>query len=70
MHSLCIKYKRAKSQIRQSISSPMHLQTMTSERTGAIQLPKGEQHLWKLHREKMSHVFRAQSKPVSLDGVE
>lgn len=70
MYSLCIKDKRAKSQIRQIVSSPLHLQTMTSERTGAIQLPKGEQHLWKLHWETVSHVFRVQSKPVSLDGVE
>lgn len=56
MYSLCIKDKRAKSQIRQIISSSLHVQTMTSERTGAIQLPKGEQHLWN-HTGKQCPMF-------------
>lgn len=54
----------------QIISSPLHLQRMPSERTGAIQLPKGEQHLGKLHRETVSHVFWGQAELLYLDGVE
>lgn len=36
MYSLCINDKKAKSQIKQIISSLLHLQTMASERTGSI----------------------------------
>lgn len=54
----------------QIISCPLHLQRMPSEITGAIQLPKGEQHLGKLHRDTVSHVFSGQTEVLYVDGVK
>lgn len=45
----------------QIISSPLHLQRLPNERTGAIQLPKGEQHLGELQTETVSHIFWGQA---------
>jgi len=56
----CIHYASKTQELkvsRQIISSPLHLQRMPSERTGAIQLSKGEQHLGELQTETVSHIF-------------
>lgn len=60
----CIHYASKMQELkvsRQIISSPLHLQRLPNERTGAIQLPKGEQHSGELQTETVPRIFWEQA---------